>query len=220
MIRRRLVLAPLLAGVLLLSACHPTTVAATSPPPTVAPTKTATPTATPSATPTPTVAPKIALAAITATADGMTLVGVDGSTLAYLDYFQPQDAAVAALTDALGFAPQPMTTEGTPNSDNVPAAYFDFEGLRVLGPPSDDSAGWTYRLGIYVGSVRGVPITTVDGIQVGADAPSLESAYAEYARRIGPRLLIAIPNGSGYGVAIFADDPASVITSILVPAGV
>ncbi|MCU1409716.1 MAG: hypothetical protein JWR04_423 [Rhodoglobus sp.] len=218
MIRRQLVLASLLAGILALSACTPTTVAATSSPPTLAPTKTAS--ATPTPTPTPTVVPKIALAAIAATADGMTLLGTDGSTIAYLDYFQPQDAAIAALTDALGFAPQPMTTEGTPNSDNVPAAYFDFEGLRVLGPPMDGGAGWTYRLGIYVGAVRGIPVTTVDGIQVGADAPSLESAYAPYARRIGSRLLIAIPDGSGYGVAIFADDPSTVITSILAPAGV
>ena len=33
-------------------------------------------------------------------------------------------------------------------------------------------------------------------------------------------LLIAIPGPSGYGIAIFVDDPTTVITSILVPAGV
>ena len=96
----------------------------------------------------------------------------------------------------------------------------------MLGPPSDGSAGWTYRLGLEVQSVRGIPVSTVDGIQVGADAPSLEAAYASYARRVGSRLLIAIPGQSGYCVAIFAifaifaDDPSTVITSILVPAGV
>lgn len=224
MIRRQLVLAPLLAAVFALAACTPTTIAASSPPPTVAPTKTAT--ATPSPTPTPTKtaapapAPTVALAAITATPDGMTLVGADGSTLAYLDYFQPQDDAIAALTAALGFAPTQKTTDGTPNSDNVPTNYFDFDGLRVLGPPSDGGPGWAFRLGIEVAAVRGIPVSTIDGIQVGADAPTLESTYAQFARRIGPRLLIAIPGSDGFGAAIFADDPAAVVTSILVPAGI
>jgi len=220
-IRRTLVLAPLLAAVLALAACHPDVTASTSPPPTTAPTKTATASPTPTASATPTAAPVIALAAISATADAMALVGADGSALAQLDYFQSQDSAVKALTDALGFAPQQVTTEGTPNSDNVPYTYYDFEGLRVLGPPSDGGgAGWAFRLSFTVAAVRGIPLTTVDGIQIGDDAQSLAAAYPDYARPIGPRLLIAIPSSGGTGVAIFADDPSAGVTSILVPAGV
>ena len=83
----------------------------------------------------------------------------------------------------------------------------------------DSSAGWQFRIGIYVASVRGIPVSTTDGVQVGADAPTLESAYAAYARRIGSRLLIAIPGSTGYSASLFADDPAATITSILVPTG-
>ena len=217
--RRSLVLVPLL--VVALAACSGTPSASTTtPPPTSKPTKSATATPTPSATPeTPTVAPAIALASISATPDGLTLLGTDGSNLAALDYFQPRDVAVAKLTDALGFAPQQFTTQGTPNSDNLPSNYLDFEGLRVLNPPMDSSAGWQFRIGIYVSSVRGIPVSTTDGLQVGADAPTLESAYAAYARRIGSRLLIAIPGSTGYSASLFADDPAATITSILVPTG-
>jgi hypothetical protein len=213
---------PLLVAVLALSACFGTpTASTTTPPPTSKPTTTATASATPTATPTPaqTVAPKIALASISATVDGMTLIGADGSTLVFLDYFQPKETAIAALTDGLGFAPQEFTKEGTPNSDHLPSNYFDFEGLEVLGPASDGTAGWLFRLNIMVAGVRGIPVTTVDGIQAGADAPSLEAAYAQYARRIGTRLLIAVPGATGYSVSIFADDPNGTITSILVPAG-
>ena len=214
--RRSLVLVPLL--VLALAACSATPPASTTTPPgSSKPTKSATPTPTPTLTPT--AAPAIALASISATPDGLTLVGTDGSTLAALDYFQPRDVAVAKLTDALGFAPQQFTTQGTPNSDNLPSNYLDFEGLRVLNPPMDSSAGWQFRIGIYVSSVRGIPVSTTDGLQIGADAPTLESAYAAYARRIGSRLLIAIPGSTGYSASLFADDPAATITSILVPTG-
>lgn len=213
--RRILVLA---AAVLVLTGCAGTPGATTTThPPTAKPSATATKTPTP--TPTPTVPAKIALASISATTDGLTLVGADGSTLAFLDYFQPRDAAIAALSDALGFAPTQIAKDGTPNSDNLPSNYLDFEGLRVLNPAMDGTAGWQFRIGIYTASVRGIPVSTVDGLQVGADAPTLESAYAAYARRIGSRLLIAIPGGSGYTASLFADDPAGTITSILVPAG-
>lgn len=89
----------------------------------------------------------------------------------------------------------------------------------MLGPASDGTAGWSFRIGIYVASVRGIPITTVDGLQVGADAPTLEATYSPFARRIGARLLIAIPGSNGYTASLFADDPSTTITSILVPAG-
>jgi hypothetical protein len=217
---KRLALVALLVGVLALTACtpgEPSANSTTKPPSTSKPTFSATVTPTPSATPT--TPPKIALASISATPDGLTLLGTDGSTLAALDYFQPRDAAVAALTDALGFAPQQFTTEGTPNSDNLPSNYLDFEGLRVLNPPMDSSAGWQFRIGIYVSSVRGIPVSTTDGLQVGADAPTLESAYASYARRIGTSLLIAIPGSAGYSTSLFANDPTTTITRILVPTG-
>ena len=216
---RSLVLVPLL--VLALAACSGTpSASATTPPPTSKPTKSATATPTPSAKPeTPAAAPAIALASISATPDGLTLIGTDGLTLAALDYFQPRDVAVAKLTDALGFAPQQFTTQGTPNSDNLPTNYLDFEGLRVLNPPMDSSAGWQFRIGIYVSSVRGIPVSTTDGLQIGADAPTLESAYAAYARRIGTSLLIAIPGSTGYSTSLFADEPTTTITRILVPTG-
>lgn len=222
--RRSFVPVPLLAAVLTLSACFGTPSASTTtPPPTSTSTSTKsasappTPSPTPSAAPAP--APKVALASISATVDAMTLVGTDGSILASLDYFQPKESAVAALTEALGFAPQQLTKDGTPNSDNLPSNYLDFEGLEVLGPASDGTAGWLFRLNITVAAVRGVPVTTVDGIQAGADAPALEAAYAQYARRIGSRLLIAIPGSAGYTASLFADDPNGAITRILVPAG-
>ena len=205
-----------LAAVLALAGCAGTPAAA---PTTHAPTAKPAVTATPTPTSTPTVPAKVALASISATPDGLTLVGADGSTLAFLDYFQPEDAAVAALADGLGFAPAQVAKDGTPNSDNLPSNYFDFEGLEVHGPPLDGGAGWLFRINLVTAAVRGIPVSTVDGLQVGADAPTLESAYAAYARRIGSRLLIAIPGSSGYTASLFADDPAGAITSILVPAG-
>lgn len=208
----------IVVAVLALAGCTGTPAAApTTHAPTAKPTVTATPAPTP--TPTPTVPAKVALASISATPDGLTLVGADGSTLAFLDYFQPEDAAVGALTDGLGFAPTQVAKDGTPNSDNLPSNYLDFEGLEVHGPPLDGGAGWLFRINLVTAAVRGIPVSTVDGLQVGADAPTLESAYAAYARRIGSRLLIAIPGGSGYTASLFADDPAGTITSILVPAG-
>lgn len=207
-----------LAAVLALAGCAGTPAAApTTHAPTAKPTATATATATP--TPTATVPAKIALASISATPDGLTLVGADGSTLAFLDYFQPEDAAVAALTDGLGFAPTQVAKDGTPNSDNLPSNYFDFEGLEVHGPPLDGGAGWLFRINLVTAAVRGIPVSTTDGLQVGASAPALESAYSAYARRIGSRLLIAIPGSTGYATSLFADDPAATITSILVPTG-
>lgn len=219
--RRSLVQVPVIVAVLTLSACFGTPSPSTTTPPPASSTRT--PSATPSSTPTPapavTATPKAALASISATVDALTLVGADGSTLASLDYFQPKESAVAALTEALGFAPQELTKEGTPNSDHLPSNYLDFEGLEVLGPSSDGTAGWLFRVNITVASVRGVPVATVDGIQAGADAQALEAAYPQYARRIGSRLLIAIPGSTGYSASLFADDPNGTITSILVPAG-
>jgi hypothetical protein len=221
-IRRSLAAAPLLIALLALSACFGTPSATTTmPPPTAEPTATTTATATPTpaVTPVQSAAPKVALASISATVEGMALIGDDGSTIAFLDYFQPKDTAIAALTDALGFAPQELTKDGIPNSDHLASNYVDFEGLEVLGPAVDGGAGWLFRLNIVTASVRGIPITTVNGIQVGADAPALEAAYAQYARRIGTRLLVAIPGGTGYSASLFADDPNGAITRILVPAG-
>ncbi len=209
MIRRPLLLVPLL--VLALSACQPTVTASTSPPPTTAATKTATATATPTAAPTPTSEPKPVLDSIYVDGDALTLTAADGSVIASLDFFQPQADAVAALTDALGFAPAPDSSNSSP--------AFDFEGLKIVGPPIDGGPGWTFRVSTTVASVRGIPITTVGGAGVGSDAQSLAAAYPSTSRTITTWLQIGIPSGS-YGAVLRADDPAGAVTSMLVPAPV
>ena len=211
MIRRQLVLAPLLAVVLALSACHPTVVASTSPPPTTAATKTATASPTPTSSPTPTAVPKAVLASIYVDGDAMTLTATDGSVIASLDYFQPQDAAVAALTAALGFAPAPDSSNSSP--------AFDFEGLKIVGPPLDGGPGWAFRVSTTVASVRGIPIATVGGAGVGSDAQSLAASYPSTSRMITTWQLIGIPSGS-YGAVLRADNPSGAVTSMLVPAPV
>ncbi|CAN5303537.1 hypothetical protein BH11ACT5_BH11ACT5_06450 [soil metagenome] len=210
MIRRALVLAPLLAAVLALAACHPTIAASTSPPP-VVPTKTVSATPTPTPTPTPTAEPKAVLASIYVDGDAMTLTATDGTVIASLDYFQPQDAAVATLTDALGFAPAPDSSNSSP--------AFDFEGFKIVGPPIDGGPGWTYRVSTTVASVRGIPITTVGGAGVGSDAQSLVAAYPSTSRMITTWQLIGIPSGS-YGAVLRAENPSGAVTSMLVPAPV
>ena len=209
MIRRPLLLVPLL--VLALSACQPTVTASTSPPTTTAATKTATATATPTAAPTPTSEPKPVLDSIYVDGDALTLTAADGSVIASLDFFQPQADAVAALTDALGFAP------ASDSSNSSPA--FDFEGLKIVGPPIDGGPGWTFRVSTTVASVRGIPITTVGGAGVGSDAQSLAAAYPSTSRTIATWLQIGIPSGS-YGPVLRADDPTGAVTSMLVPAPV
>lgn len=210
--RRSLVLVPALVGVLALSACFGTPSASTTTaPPTVKPTKTATATATPTATPTPTVAPKAMLASIYVDGDALTLTATDGTVIASLDYFQPQDVAVAALTDALGFAPAEDLSGSSP--------AYDFEGFRIVGPPIDGGPGWVFRVSTTVASVRGIPIATIGGAGVGSDAQALAAAYSDSSRMITTWLLIGIPSGS-YGAVLRADDPAGAVTSMLVPAPV
>jgi hypothetical protein len=214
--RRSLAFAPVLLLVLALAACHPeATPAASSAAPTAKPSSTSTsttsakPTATP--TPTPTAVPKAVLASIYVDGDALTLTAADGTVIASLDYFQSQDAAVAALTDALGFAPAPDSSNSTP--------AFDFEGLKIVGPPGDGGPGWAFRVSTTVGSVRGIPVTTVGGAAVGSDAQSLYAAYPSTSRMITTWLLIGIPSGS-YGAVLRAEDPYGAVTSMLVPAPV
>lgn len=211
--RRSLACAALLVAVLALAGCHPEAAPGESTTaPTAKPIATSTASAStqPTATPTavPTAVPKAVLASIYVDGDALTLTATDGSVIASLDYFQPQDAAVAALTDALGFSPVPDS-----------ATSYDFEGLRIVGPPQDGDAGWAFRISTTVASVRGIPITTVGGAAVGSDAQSLYAAYPSTSRMITTWLLIGVPSGS-YGAVLRADDPYGAVTSMLVPAPV
>lgn len=211
--RRSLAFSPVLLVVLALAACQPPAPVASSSASAAKPVTTSTATSTPttSAPPTPTAVPKAVLASIYVDGDALTLLATDGSVLATIDYFQPQDAAVAALTDALGFSP-------TVDSSGSSPAY-DFEGMRIVGPPLDGGPGWAFRLSTTVSSVRGIPVSTIGGATVGSDAQSLYAAYPNTSRMITTWLLIGIPSGS-YGAVLRADDPNGSVTSMLVPAPV
>lgn len=213
--RRSLAFAPVLLVVLALAACQPAAPVPSSSAPTSKPvaTSTATATAAASATPTPapTAVPRAVLASIYVDGDALTLLATDGTAIASIDYFQPQDAAVAALTAALGFAPTTDTSGSSP--------AYDFEGMRIVGPPGDGGPGWAFRVSTTVGSVRGIPISTIGGATVGSDAQSLYAAYPNTSRMITTWLLIGIPSGS-YGAVLRADDPNGAVTSLLVPAPV
>lgn len=211
--RRSLAFAPVLLVVLALAACQPPAPVASTSAPTTKPVTTSTATAAPTATatPTPTAAPKAVLASIYVDGDALTLTATDGSVIASLDYFQPQATAVAVLTEALGFAPAQDSSGSSP--------AFDFEGMTIVGPPLDGGPGWAFRVSTTVGSVRGIPVSTVGGATVGSDAQGLYAAYPNTSRMITTWLLIGIPSGS-YGAVLRADDPNGSVTSMLVPAPV
>ena len=170
-------------------------------------------------TPTPT-PDEPAVTAIVVDGAGMTLSGAEGTTLGYLDYFQPQEQAVATLTELLGFAPVRVDTPAVPNSDRVASTYFDFEGLHVLGPGVEGRTDWLFRVAVVVPAVRGIEISTIDGLQVGDDSAILDTEYGEYTRRFPEPATIwaGIPAGDAM-VVLRGTEPDGTIVSILIPAG-
>lgn len=159
---------------------------------------------------------KATLLGVSADGDAVTLAMSDGTSVV-VDYFQPQATALASFSEAFGFAPTLVNKDGTPGTEVVASTHFDFEGFEVLGPPIDGGPGWLFRVDILVSAVRGVPITTIDGFQIGSDIAAVQSAYGAGIVANG-EIFVAAPSGS-YSVGLRASDDATTVTSILVPVG-
>lgn len=152
-------LAVLLAAAGLLAGCTGSPEPA---PTTSAPTSSATPT--PSASPTTKPVP----ATLVATATEITVLDASGRTLLLLEYTDDADAAVADLTDLLGYTAIRTDVTDTGGGCSLDQSFYDFHGFSLEVPGGVTSQpGSTFAVELSATSAEGVRLETVDGQQVG-----------------------------------------------------
>lgn len=162
----------------LMAACTFTACAASTAVSTPVPTEAPTKTATPSATEPPASAEAGMPTRIVITAETVSLVAADDTTIESFTYFQPTESLVAGLTEAFGEAP---TASRYLDTDSIDYAW---DGFTVL---TDGAGNAPYSVASVVGAskstVYGLTVETVDGIRIGDDAAGLEAAYGDSAHR-------------------------------------
>lgn len=156
------------AALVVLAGCTPATVETAATP---------TPTATPS--PTLTQEPVPVPATITIASTALTLTAADGEVVDSYDYFEDPAEVIAGFTATFGFAPVIEQT-ATPY-EGYPFTTYAWEGfvLRDSEQPSDGTYYVEYYASTSVRAVRGIVITTVDGISVGDDLAMIAAAHPD-----------------------------------------
>jgi hypothetical protein len=195
----------------------------------------AAPTTTPTPDETSTAAPTVAVERILVRSGGIELANSDGSTTS-LNYFNPTQEALDALTIALGTAP--ASERYAPELEPGPGITYTWPGLVITDPDAPVEAPLypDYWITVTAPTVSGVEVETVDGIQVGDSAPAVEAAYPDQSSRIsvadGPERLdvsvdtIELPpteevasSDLTFSVWLIAPDPTTVIAEMRAPAG-
>ncbi|TFC85945.1 hypothetical protein [Cryobacterium sp. TMT3-29-2] len=175
------------------------------------------------------------------TATSLELRDASGTSLSTFDYFQPASELVAGLSTAFGSAPISERYEG--GSEVPPGTGYIWSNILPADPKSPGPEGdFVLMDGVPGGTsphepntwvkvssstVKGVHISTVDGISVGDDAAEIAARYPDTANPQGSRLDVFVghvplpPMDSlselTFSVWLLAADPLGPITEFRSP---
>jgi hypothetical protein len=158
---------PLVTAAVLLSACTAQPVL-----PTPAPTSTTTP---PTSTPEP---EPVHAAGVVVSAETISVVGDDGSTLAAFDYHQPTSEVVGGLAEYLG---PPADSRVEYGSETPAATLHEWGGLQLFDTDIVEKGMYWSNHWVYLvdDETSGLPLTTVGGIAVGDPLDSIDMSTAD-----------------------------------------
>ncbi|MFC0680911.1 hypothetical protein ACFFGH_24035 [Lysobacter korlensis] len=115
---------------------------------------------------------------VTVTAESIAVTADDGIGIATFDYFQPTDDLVVGLTEIFGFEPMKQRFGNQTSWDWGGFFLLDNDG------PGDPPLYTNHFVQVTVPAVGEAEIETVDGIQVGDEAATIERRYPDQAHRV------------------------------------
>ncbi len=122
---------------------------------------------------------------LTVTAEFLTVTTDDGTPIAEFDYFQPTEDVIVGMSELFGIKPARERFEGGEGHAQAQTSW-EWDGFFLIDEdgPGDPPLDTDYFVAVTVPAVGEVDIETVDGIQVGNDAATIERRYPDQAHRV------------------------------------